>query len=59
MRVLGADSGRQQHDAILQQPRGHFHGARGMPEVSHVRHAIRGRPEMPQMQEHCSAGLPP
>lgn len=59
MRVVGADPGRQQQHEVLQQPRGHFHGARGLPQVSHVRHAIRGRPEMPQMQEHCSAGLPP
>lgn len=54
LRVVGAQSGRQQ-PSILEQPGGDIHGSGGMSEMPHVRYAFGGRPQMPQVQEHCFA----
>ena len=45
--------------AVLHQPGGHFDDAGGLPSVPHVRDAIGGGPQMPQMQEHCFARCHP
>lgn len=55
LRVIGAQPGRV--PPILHQPRGHVHGASGVSTLSHVRYALRERPQMPQMQEHRFARL--
>lgn len=36
---------------VLHEPRGYVYDARGVPQMPNVRHAIRGGPALPQMQE--------
>ena len=55
VRVIGAQPGRS--SPIPQQPRGDVHGACWVSALPHVRDALRGRPQMPQMQEHRFAWL--
>lgn len=56
--VVGAQP-RRERSEILEQPRSDVDGVGGMPSLSHVRDAVRGRSQVPQVQEHRFAGFPP